>query len=66
MTQTIRVKNISGDDREVPLPNGHRVTVAANHSEEFEAEHARDLLQQKDVWERYQSKAKADDAKDKE
>lgn len=57
----VRVKNISGDDREVPTPDGRVVTVPANHSEEFEADHARGLLSQKDVWERFESRSTAKD-----
>lgn len=63
---TIRLKNVSGNDREVPTPDGRVVTVAANHSEEFETDHARDLLRQSDVWAKYESKAKASDATDKD
>lgn len=54
---TMRVKNVSGSDREVPTPDGRVVTVAAGHSEEFDTDHARAMLQQPDVWAKYESRA---------
>ena len=62
---TERLKNISGDDLDVPTPDGQFVTVPAGHSAEFEKEHARSLRQQTDKWERYESRATSD-TKDKE
>lgn len=62
---TTRLKNISGIDRDVPTPDGGWVQVLAGHSAEFETNHARSLLQQKDVWERYESRS-ASENKDKE
>lgn len=63
---TIRVKNVSGKDREVPLPNGKRVTVPSGHSEEFETEHAKSLLEQTDNWTKYVPAKSAGDTQDKE
>lgn len=54
---TVRVKNVSGVDREVPLPGGGYVVVPANHSHEFESAHARSLIQQEEVWQKYESRS---------
>jgi hypothetical protein len=62
---TVRIKNISGIDRDVPTPDGGWVQVPAGHSAEFDADHAKGLLQQKDAWDKYESEKKTD-AKDKE
>ena len=47
---TVKLRNISGTDREVPTPDGGYVVVQANHSHEFDAEHGRGLREQADVW----------------
>lgn len=57
---TVKVRNISGDDRAVPTPDGRVVEVPANHQAEFETEHARSLLEQSDVWERVKDAPKKD------
>lgn len=49
---TIKVRNVSGTELLVPLPGGGDVTVPANHQHEFDAEHARALLDQPDNWQR--------------
>lgn len=49
---TVKVRNISGRDLVVPLPNGGYAVVKANYQHEFDAEHAKSLVQQTDVWER--------------
>ena len=46
----VTLRNISGTDREVPLPSGGYVIVPARASHEFEADHARSLREQPDVW----------------
>ena len=47
---TTRVKNVSGADREVPLPNGGYVIVPAGKAYEFDAGFAQGLLAQEGVW----------------
>ena len=49
---TQKIRNISGEDRSVPTPDGRVVEVPANHQAEFEADHAKSLLTQSDVWEK--------------
>ena len=49
---TQKIRNISGVDLVVPLPDGGRVVVEANHQGEFEADHAKSLLQQSEIWEK--------------
>lgn len=62
----IRVKNVSGDDREIRNPDGTLTVVAAGHSEEFDDDTAKGLLAQKDVWAKYEPRADKPAAKDKE
>lgn len=57
---TIKVRNISGEDREVPTPDGRVVLVPANHQAEFDTDHARALVNQSDVWERVKDAPKKD------
>ena len=49
---SVKVRNISGVDLVVPTPDGGRVVVEANHQAEFDADHAKSLLAQSDVWEK--------------
>lgn len=49
---TTKVRNISGVDKVVPLPDGDRVEVLANHQAEFDADFAKSLLEQVDAWEK--------------
>lgn len=64
MTDTIKVRNISGNDLQVGPPFGPFVDVPANHQHEFPSDTARSLLEQSDVWERVSDKKP--EAKDKE
>ena len=57
---TTKIRNVSGRDLQVPLPRGGYAVVPANHQHEFEAEHARSLLAQQDVWAKVESPAKKD------
>lgn len=59
---TTKIRNISGNDLVVPTDDGDFIEVPANHQGEFDADHAKALLQQTDVWER----VKSDPPKDKE
>lgn len=49
---TTKVRNISGKDREVPLPDGQVLSAPVNHQVEVEADLAKSLLEQADNWER--------------
>ena len=53
---TQKIRNISGQDRAVPTPDGRVVEVPKGHQAEFDTEHARSLLQQSDVWSRVTEK----------
>lgn len=52
MTTTIRLRNVSGGSREVPLPAGGYVIVAAGDEGEFDADHAARLAEQTEVWQK--------------
>lgn len=56
MADTIKVRNISGNDLDVGPQNALHATVPAGHQAEFPAELARSLLEQRDVWERVSDK----------
>jgi len=58
---TMKVRNISGSDRDVPTPDGQVVTVVANHQAEFDTDHAKGLLSQSDVWEKVSDAPKKKD-----
>jgi len=51
MADTTQVTNISGVDRDVKLPSGQWLTVAAGATAEFDATLAEQLVQQTDNWE---------------
>jgi hypothetical protein len=61
---TQRIKNISNTDREVPTPDGGYVIVPQGHSHEFDSEHAKSLLEQSDVWEKYKRRKTTGDEVD--
>lgn len=58
---TTKLRNVSGRNLQVVLPNGGYVVVEANHQHEFDAEHAKRLAQQSDVWQRVESPKKDKD-----
>lgn len=51
MTQ-VKVRNISGKDLVVPTPRGELHEALAGHQIEVDADLAKGLLEQRDVWER--------------
>jgi hypothetical protein len=57
---TTKIRNVSGEERDVPTPEGGVVTVPANHQVELDSDHARSLLEQADNWEKV-SPPKKDD-----
>jgi len=57
----VRLRNISGGSREVPLPGGGYVIVPAGDEGEFEAEHGARLAEQTEVWQKPATKKGGDD-----
>lgn len=57
---TTRLRNISGGSREVPLPAGGYVIVAAGDDAEFDEEHAARLAEQSEVWQKPATKKGGD------
>ncbi|HQV45059.1 MAG TPA: hypothetical protein PK478_02840 [Nitrospira sp.] len=56
MATMVRLRNVSGGSREVPLPAGGYVIVAAGDEGEFEADHAARLAEQAEVWQKAATK----------